>query len=135
MIVRGVMVVVSVAAIAWIGVWLHSARLEARAIELATPVAGRAPTPAQLAEAQDLLVRAREHNADTRPIVLEAQLAAFSGRPAAAIPLLQEVVRREPDNVLAWRLLAQLARGRDLRLAALAERRLREISPPVNAGP
>ena len=119
MIVRGVLVVVSVAAVAWLGLWLHSARLEARAIVLASPVAGRAPSPARLAEARDLLARARAHNADTRPIVLEAQLAVFSRRPADAIPLLEDVVRREPDNLLAWRLLAQVARGRDPRLAAL----------------
>jgi predicted Zn-dependent protease len=32
-----------------------------------------------------------------------AEFFIFSGRPARAVPLLEQVVRREPENAAAWR--------------------------------
>jgi len=54
------------------------------------------------------------------------------GEPAQALAMIERVVRREPDNLMAWATLALLARGHGqaaLERAAAARRRL----DPLNA--
>jgi cytochrome c-type biogenesis protein CcmH/NrfG len=55
------------------------------------------------------------------------------GRPADAVALLEDVVRRQPDNLVAWGVLHQVARGRD---AGAAERALaaRRRLDPLSVG-
>lgn len=122
---RIVLIVASAALALWLGLGLHSARLESHALSLAGQK-GRG------AEVDDALRRARAHSHDTRPLYLQAQFALFSGDRAAAARALEQVVRREPENFDAWRSLAladsKLAPAR----AAQARRRALELSPPVS---
>jgi predicted Zn-dependent protease len=128
--VRAGLVVVAAAAIVWLGLGLRASRLEARGIALATSN----PSPAGVAAARQALVDAESNNADTRPLVLQGELFIFSRQPRRAIAPLQEVVRREPENFEAWRLLANAATAAgDRALAAHARGRALALSPPVRA--
>jgi Flp pilus assembly protein TadD len=128
--VRAGLVVVAVAAIVWLGLGLRASRLEARGIALATAN----PSPATVAASQRALIDAEANNADTRPLVLQGELFIFAGQPRRAIPPLHEVVRREPENFEAWRLLANAATAAgNQALAAHARGRALALSPPVPA--
>jgi predicted Zn-dependent protease len=128
--VRAGLVVVAVAANVWLGLGLRASRLEARGIALATAN----PSPATVAASQRALIDAEANNADTRPLVLQGELFIFAGQPRRAIPPLQEVVRREPENFEAWRLLANAATAvGNQALAAHARGRALALSPPVPA--
>jgi predicted Zn-dependent protease len=131
--VRAALVAVAAAAIVWLALGLRASRLEARAVKLAT---GAKPTPALIATSRDLLRRARANNADTRPVLLEGELYIFAHRPRQALGPLLEVVRREPENFEAWRLLAGAARAAGARdLAARARARALVLSPPARGAP
>jgi predicted Zn-dependent protease len=122
------LVVVAAAAIVWLGLGLRASRLEARGIALATSN----PSPAGVAAARKALIDAESNNADTRPLVLQGELFIFARQPRRAIGPLQEVVRREPANFDAWRLLANAATAAgDRALAARARARTLALSPPV----
>jgi Flp pilus assembly protein TadD len=128
--VRVGLVVVAVAAVVWLALGLRASRLEARGIALA----GLHPTPASIAASQRALIDAEANNADTRPLVLQGELFIFAGQPGRALPPLEEVVRREPQNFEAWRLLANAATAAGNRaLAAHARGRALALSPPVPA--
>lgn len=81
---------------------------------------------------RDQLDRARWLNPDVRPLTREAQLLLFIGRDREATELLEEVVRREPENAEAWRGLLQSTLRIDPDRSREAARRLRELSPPVD---
>jgi predicted Zn-dependent protease len=128
--VRVGLVVVAVAAIVWLGLGLRASRLEAHGIALA----GAHPTPASIASSQRALIDAEANSADTRPLLLQGELFIFAAQPRRAIPPLEEVVRREPENFEAWRLLANAATAAgDRALAAHARARALALSPPVPA--
>ena len=63
---------------------------------------------------------ARVLNADTSPDIRRAFLYQGSGRPGDAAAVLEDVVRREPDNLDAWGLLYAFTRERDPALARRA---------------
>lgn len=97
--------VVAVAALVWLGAMERSERLQAAGGEAA-------------------LRDARLLNPGTTPDVRRAFLYQGTGRPREAAALLEDVLRREPDNLDAWGLLSAFTRDRDPALArrALAER-------------
>lgn len=91
------------------------------------------PSPAEiesaLADARD----AELLNPDwAEPEGLRATLEIRARRERPAYDSLTEIVRREPENVQAWALLALVSRRIDPPLAARAARRVRELDP-VNA--
>jgi hypothetical protein len=131
--VRVALVAVAAAAVVWLALGLRASRLEARAVKLATAAK---PAPQLIARTRALLRQAQENNADTRPVLLEGELYIFASRPRQALGPLTEVVRREPENFEAWRLLAGAAQvARDPGLAARARARALALSPPVKGGP
>ena len=81
-----------------------------------------------LARAETDLRRANLLNPATEPDLNRALVRRARGRNEASVALLEDVLRREPDNLTAWRVLMLLspdAAGR----ALAAQRRL----DPVNA--
>jgi hypothetical protein len=125
---RVVLAVVAVLVIAWLGVMERDLRLRERGVDALRPGA----SAAELEAAERDLRRARLLNPDTAPDVSLALLWRARGDPARAQRAIEEVVRREPDNLGAWATLELLATGRDeaaVERAAAARRRL----DPLNA--
>ena len=85
---------VAVVALVWLSAMERSARLQARGGEAA-------------------LRDARLLNPDTTPDVRRAFLYQGTGRPEEAAALLEDVLRREPENLDAWGLLYAFTRDRD----------------------
>jgi hypothetical protein len=94
----------------------------------------RAPpsTPDRIERAARERDRAAPLNPGTRVAQLRAPLAAFEGDPERARRLLQDVVRREPDNIEAWASLAFALGGRPA-AQRRAQAQVRRLSPPVPA--
>jgi predicted Zn-dependent protease len=112
------MVAVAVAAVVLLAGRLSVARDVARAESIG---------PANAPRAQRLLEDAAERTSDTTPLLREAQLMLFAGRPRDAIAAARRATRAEPDNAQAWLLLSQAAADSDRELAAEAQRRLRAL--------
>jgi len=123
---RSVLVLLAAAAALWLAAGLRAAREESRAIALVRADAG----PGELARSASLLRSAAAHSPSTRPELRLAQLLALEGRPAAARPVLEAIVRREPENADAWRLLALVTARADPPRAAAARARALALSPP-----
>jgi hypothetical protein len=135
-IARVCVAVVAVALVAWLAVMERDARLQA------TGSAGLRPgaTTAQLADAASDLRGARLLNPDVRPDIELALLYRARGDADRASAAIHDVVRREPDNLVAWGVVAVLARGHDPaalaraqaardRLDPLSARRARQARP------
>lgn len=120
--------VVAVVAIAWLALMLRDARLAAHGEAALAPGA----SPAALAAAESDLRAARLLNPDREPAVNLALLQRARGDAAGALATIEDVVRDEPDNLIAWGVLSVLARGRD---SEAVERALaaRERLDPLNA--
>ena len=128
MVARVCVAVVAVVVIAWLGVMERDTRLLASGVEAVKPGSGAA----ELARAESDLRAARLLNADTAPDVNRALLHRARGEEERAAATLEDVLAREPDNLVAWAVLGLLARGRaeaTVRRAEAAQRRL----DPVNA--
>jgi hypothetical protein len=126
---RWAVVAVAVPVVAWLGVMERDARLQARGVE----AAGRLDVPGNAARAEAAFRDARLLSPDAPPAVGRALVLQARGRPADAVALLEDVVRRQPDNLVAWGVLHQVARGRD---AGAAERALaaRRRLDPLSVG-
>ena len=124
---RVALATVALLALAYLSVGYRNVVLGERGARLATL---ESPTDAQVAEAEDLLERARLLDPDTRPLLVEGGLLAAQGRDEG-LALIERAVEREPDNVLAWSVLAEVAREADPERAREAQLRQRELSPPV----
>jgi predicted Zn-dependent protease len=125
---RGLLAAAAVAVGVFAVVWLHPARLEIEA----QSIAERPPqhlSQRDVSRAAQLFESARAHNPDTRPVVREAGLLVRSGRTQEALRLLRPVVRREPDNLTAWALIATGARTIDPALAREAAARANALNP------
>jgi hypothetical protein len=102
----------------------RDARLQARGTE-------RLQSGTHLAQADDDLRAAQLLNPDTTPDVSRALIRQVRGQGAAAARLVDDVLRREPDNLQAWGIRLVLARGHDpaaVRRAFAAQRRLDPVS-------
>lgn len=83
---RAAAIVAALLALGWLGLMERSVRLQA------------SPT-------EDRLRAARTLNPDTLPDVRRAFLYQSRDRPDDAARVLEDVLRREPDNLEAWGLL------------------------------
>ena len=128
MIARAVVVVFALVVLAWLGVMERDMRLEARGVDAAR----RLSEPGSFARADADLRAARFLNPDTAPDFSRALLYQAAGRPRRATALVEDIVRREPDNRLAWGLLRSIAGDRDPATAARALAEQRRLDP-VNA--
>jgi predicted Zn-dependent protease len=132
MAVRLGLAALAIVVLAWLALSLRGLGLSERGERLtATPDA----TPAQVEEAEQALEDARFLNPDTRPLLAEgALLSARGGRRAReGVALIERAVRREPDNVVAWGVLAAATRELDPERSRQARARQRELSPPVES--
>jgi hypothetical protein len=122
--------ILALAALAWLGIGLRGLGLAERGERLSTAANA---TPAQVEEAARLLEDARFLNPDVRPLLAKGALLSARGgrRVPEGVALLEEAVRREPDNVFAWGVLASATRGLDPERSRAARARARELSPPV----
>jgi hypothetical protein len=115
---------VAVALIAWLGVMERGVRLQASGVEAAERHSwGRA---------DDDFRRARLLTPDTLPDVRRALVLQGSGRTGQALAVLDDVVRREPENLAAWRLILAFAGTSDPALRRRALAAIRGLDP-VNA--
>ena len=121
---RAGVAVIAVLALAWLAVMERDVRLEARG---AAALRSKGE-PAVLARAETDLRRANLLNPGTEPDLNRALVRRARGREAQSVALLEDVLRREPDNVVAWRVLGVLSPGAAGRSLA-AQRRL----DPLNA--
>ena len=122
------MALLAIAAIAWLAVGYRSTVLSDRGERLAERPD---QTPAQVREAEDTLERARSLNPDTRPLFVEGFLLSTHGRYEEGVELIEEGVRREPDNVVGWGILAQATARRDPARSREARAEILRLSPPV----
>ena len=130
MLARIVVVAVAVLALAWLGVNLRGFdRFESGQRLALAPNA----TGASARQAAQLLEDARFLNPDTRPMIAKGSLLVSRGGAGVkeGRALLEEAVRREPDNVVAWAVLASATRRLDPRRSRQARARALELSPPV----
>jgi hypothetical protein len=122
---RASVAVIALAVLAWLGVMERNVRLEARGAEVVQPGASRD----RLDAAEDDLRAARLLNPDAQPDIDLALLYRARGEAERASATIEDVVRREPDNRVAWGVLAVLARGRDAEASARALAALRRLDP------
>jgi hypothetical protein len=130
MLARVALAALALLALAYLAVGLRNVVLAERAQRLA---ALPDPTPAQVDDAERLFERARLLDPDTRPLLLEGELLARGAKRAEGRALVERAVEREPDNVLAWGVLAEVTREADPARSRAAETRRLELSPPVPA--
>ena len=126
---RLVLVAVALLAGAYLAVQLRATQRldEGKAIAFASP----SPSPADARRAQSALDDAEALSSDATPDIYRAIVLGRAGQRARAAAVLEDVVRREPENVEAWGWLEAATRGRDPALAARARARLKELNPRV----
>jgi hypothetical protein len=112
---------VAVVALAWLWIMERDARLQARGVEATRQV--------RFAAAEADFRGARLLNPDTTPDVYRAFLYEGAGRRQAAAALLDDVLRREPDNAAAWGVRLTFARHDDPDAARRARVALRRLDP------
>jgi predicted Zn-dependent protease len=116
---------VALVALAWLGVMERDLVLQERGAGALRP----GSSAADLARAETDLERARLLNPDPAPDVNLALLHRARGEPARALAAIEAVVRREPDNLMAWATLAVLARGEDHAAVARADAARLRLDP------
>jgi hypothetical protein len=121
----------AVVVLAWLGVMEYDARTLKRGVDNAGEMLTSGSTPAGFRSAEADFRDARLLSPDTTPDLHRAVLYRIHNRERQAVALLEDVVRREPDNVAAWNVLYALVREGDpaaARRALAARRRLDPIS-------
>jgi hypothetical protein len=127
---RAVVAAVAVAMIAWLAVMERDARLQASGMTAARHL----DVPGSAERSERDFRDARLINPDSAPDLGLAFLYRATGRQDEAIAVLDDIVRREPDNLTAWGALATFARDRDPDAVARAFA-ARERLDPLNARP
>jgi len=122
---RIALVCAAAAAVAWLGVGLRAARLEASGATVAKAPPGRLAPPRVQRALRDLRA-ADDHTPHRDPAWLRARLLARTGHRAQAAAILRRLVEEEPENAVYQLELARTARGNE---AARARARLRELNP------
>jgi hypothetical protein len=116
---RAVVALTAVLALGWLAVMGRDVRLEQRG----SAALRSEGDPATLGRAETDLRRANLLNPGTGPDLSRALVRRARGRTEQSVALIEDVVRREPDNVTAWRVLMVLAPRAAARSLA-AQRRL-----------
>jgi predicted Zn-dependent protease len=111
--------------LAWLGIAERNVRLEAEGVA----AAGNLRVPGNFARAEADLRAARFLNPDPGPDLNRAILYQGAGRRSAAEAVLRDVLRGEPDNVLAWGLLYGASGDPDSATAREALAALRRLDP------
>jgi hypothetical protein len=127
---RAAVALVAVVLLGWLGVMYSDAREQARGVE----AAGRVETEADFRRADAHFRRASRLNPDTAPDLARAWLRYGRARTRPAIAGVEEVLRREPDNLTAWGMLFTMTRDVDRAAASRALAARRRLDP-VNARP
>jgi len=122
---RAAVAVVAVLMLGWLGVMERNLRLEERG----TAALRSDGDPRVLARADSDLRRANLLNPGTGPDMSRALVLRASGHKQQSRALLEDVLRREPDNVTAWRVLAVLSPS-SARRSLAAQRRLDPVNAP-----
>jgi hypothetical protein len=120
---RAAVAAIVVVVVGWLAVMERDVRLQARA----SAESHHGATAAELDAAAADLRSATFLNPDATPDIARAVVENARGQRARAIALIERVVDREPENLLAWQVLALYARCSDpaaLRRALDARRRL-----------
>ena len=128
-VVRAGIVVLAVAAIAWLAAGLAATRAQDELSRLVAVTED--PTAARIARAADLRRDAERWAPGRRASLLEATMRLNGGDAEGAVRLLGDVVRDEPENGEGWLLLARAAAERDPALADRAMARVRVLAPEV----
>ena len=130
MIERAAVVVVAVAAAAFLAVALSAARAEDDLFNL--PFRTQDLTGADVERAEELAGRAGRLTPGERRRLLLARVLQDAGNAPCALRELQGAVRREPDNAEAWLLLSRAAEAAgEAAVAERAAQRVRELAPSV----
>ena len=124
---RIALLVVSLAAVAW----LASAYPGTRAEEQAKAIRGDRLTQSQIDRSIALLRDAREARPDSEVVPKLAGLEITAGHPDRAAALLRPLVKTEPENLAAWTALAFALQESDPTGAQEAQARRRALAPPV----
>jgi hypothetical protein len=129
---RAGVALVAVAVLIWLGIMERDAFLQGRGVDIAggTVLTGRT-SPESFRAAEADFKGARLLNPDTQPDLHLAVLYEVHGRAREATALVEDVVRREPENLSAWGLLYSLAHDRDpatARRALAARKRLNPVA-------
>ena len=127
MIVRGAIVLIAAAAIAWLAAGLSASRAQDDLAHLVATTAE--PDRADYERAAELRRRAERRSPGRRPTLLEATLHMKGDDRAGAARLLEDIVAEEPENAEAWLLLSQASDERE----AEARARVRALAPDVPA--
>lgn len=125
---RAALLVLCLAALVFVVAGLRAARAEVAGHAFLTD---RELRSADVTPALESFRDAQRLNPDTSPELAEAALLSLRGRYGESITVLEDVVRSEPENADAWTGILGAARRSDPARAAEAERRLRELKPPV----
>jgi hypothetical protein len=123
MLARVAVGLVAVVALAWLGVMERDQQLQARGVRAAQDASH------DFARAAADFRAARLLNPDSAPDVNRAFIYQRLGRGRAARALLDDVLRREPDNLAAWGVLFTFARDHDPATAERARAARRRLDP------
>lgn len=124
---RAAVLLVTVVAIAWLGVSLGNARVIRHAqVVAADPHA----TPSEIESALRDVRSARTLDPSrTESLSYAAALEIRAGRLDEAAKVYEEIVRREPDTAEAWAVLSKLTAKTDPARSAQARAQLRRLDP------
>ncbi len=106
---RVILVVLAAVSVVWLAYGLRALSLDAQG----RAQARIARSPQQVDRALSLFAQAAHGEADPTPRIDEARFLLSLGRPTRAAEALEKVVRANPGNVLAWRLLATATAAND----------------------
>jgi hypothetical protein len=128
---RAVLALVAVLLVAWFAVLFRDQRIGQEATDRIT----RNPdmSDAGWALSLDQLRQAELLNPGTEWSVARANWLFLRDR-RGALRLADSVVRSEPDNVDAWRVVLKAARGRDPRRASQATKEIGRLNPSPRGG-
>jgi predicted Zn-dependent protease len=127
---RAVLLIVAIAAVAWLGSAYAGVRDEGRAAALSRAHGGRLDR-AERDRLIALLDAARRRRPDSLVVPREAGQLVLAGRPQAAAALLRPLLRAEPENATGWAVLAIALARSDPPAARAAAARRRSLVPPL----
>jgi Tetratricopeptide repeat len=129
--IRALLVALAVAGIVFSAVWLSDlhALNAANAAEFSPH-----PTTSRLESGLAQAKRARRLHPNSDPSIVEFGILSRLGRQAQARRVYEAVVRREPDNALAWLAIAIVTQRSDPAESARAIARVHQLNPLAGRG-